>query len=79
MVANHDIPDLCCELVKAPEFRVGDVVMLKSGGPLMTVMSVEETVMSVEDNFITAEWWDHQKNDYTESAFYPPQLVKISG
>ena len=50
-------------------FKKGDVVILKSGGPKMTVKSIQE-------NKIICVWWDEKTNDYKEREFEEDLLEK---
>ncbi|MFZ7157744.1 YodC family protein [Avibacterium gallinarum] len=50
------------------EIKVGTVVQLKSGGPLMTVISDKE------DEKILCKWFDHNKSN--EEAF-PKEALDI--
>lgn len=49
-------------------FKVGDVVELKSGGPAMTVFSID-------DALVYAAWYDEGK--YHTETFYAATLRKI--
>ena len=51
-------------------FQSGDVVRLKSGGPLLSVAGVED------DGYIATEWFDI-KNHLQQYPFLPVQLVKV--
>ncbi|NPU86567.1 MAG: DUF2158 domain-containing protein [Syntrophaceae bacterium] len=44
------------------EFKIGDVVRLKSGGPKMTVTAVH-------DNFVTAAWFAWSKKGEGDFPF----------
>ena len=48
------------------EIQPGDVVQLKSGGPLMTVASVGETHMTGELS-VWCEWFDDKKQAQKET------------
>jgi uncharacterized protein YodC (DUF2158 family) len=51
------------------EFKPGDVVMLKSGGP-------EMTVTGVKDGKVGAVWYRGRDQDYMTCRFDPALLVK---
>ena len=52
------------------EIKVGDLVMLKSGGPVMTVVSVK-------DEKCFCEWFNTETSIFVEKANFPmPALVK---
>lgn len=52
------------------EFKVGDVVQLKSGGPFMTAVSIG-------DNRVTCFWFN-KKDEAQEAYFYPKVLKNLS-
>ena len=57
------------------EFKSGDVVQLKSGGPKMTVDWVGEGTMG--SGYVAyCEWFD-EKNKVCGKAFPPASLVKV--
>jgi uncharacterized protein YodC (DUF2158 family) len=58
----------------AGEFQIGDVVQLKSGGPLMTVNEVGENY-GVPTVFCA--WFDSKENEKS-SGFRPELLRKVS-
>jgi uncharacterized protein YodC (DUF2158 family) len=53
------------------EWKVGDVVQLKTGGPQMTVQSVDHVL----DKSITCSWFD-KANKLQNAAFAAESLVK---
>lgn len=53
------------------KFKVGDVVQLKSGGPKMTVTSVE-----VKDNYIYTAWFAGSKNERGRFPYDAITIVK---
>lgn len=57
------------DLVERP-LRVGDLVRLKSGGPVMTVSEVLEG----EDGGVRASW--HDKSGQVQSAGFPVEMLK---
>ncbi|CAO3453251.1 hypothetical protein [Azospirillum argentinense] len=59
----------------AEEFKPGDVVQLKSGGPKMTVQSAGESAMTGIP-FAYCSWFDKAGNRKTEE-FAPASLVKV--
>ena len=56
------------------EFRVGDVIMLKSGGPKMTVKSVGRDWVDTMCVFVT---WFGDKNKVKDGA-YPIETVELA-
>ena len=56
----------------ADTFNVGDVVQLKSGGPLMTVNGTGDDSMTGEFK-VYCTWFD-QKGKQTQSTFVPDVL-----
>ena len=52
------------------EIQVGDTVMLKSGGPKMTV----KTVL---DGVVTVEWYDAETGYQTKDDLELGELVKV--
>lgn len=57
------------------DFSVGDVVILKSGGPLMTVWAVGQDAEGRDA--VDLIWWDESDNNYRNEAFPPGSLDKI--
>jgi uncharacterized protein YodC (DUF2158 family) len=55
--------------VKA-EFKVGDVVRLKSGGPLMTVRFGDV-------DWLSTTWFDETHNLVQEHSFRPQQVESV--
>lgn len=57
-----------------PDFKIGDVVRLKSGGPLMTVTYVGE-----EEGELIAVcvWFRNRDSDREQDGFPPESLEKI--
>ena len=57
------------------EFKIGDTVMLKSGGPLMTVSNiVSESYLQYSKGDISCIWFD--KNNQMSGSFNPLVLSK---
>jgi len=56
----------------ANEFKIGDLVQLKSGGPVMTVTDVPDNLGNA---FVWCKW---SVNDKTESDSFPPLALKIA-
>ncbi len=52
------------------EFKIGDTVQLKSGGPIMTVEHIDE------DNYASCVWFE--KSDLKRNAFAAAVLSKAS-
>jgi uncharacterized protein YodC (DUF2158 family) len=60
----------------ATEFKKGDVVVLRSGGPPLTVTSVYTTrnwPWSEPQAWVQCEWFDGGEHDY--ESFVPEALV----
>lgn len=53
----------------AAQFKVGDIVQLKSGGPLMTVRSTP----TVHSHFYTCQWFAGKK---LESGTFSPESLQ---
>lgn len=53
-----------------PEFKVGDLVTLKSGGPSMTVNGEKR-----DDDLVTCQWFDGR--ELHTDAFDSPCLVRF--
>ena len=58
----------------AEEFKAGDVVMVKSGGPQMTVAGVGQYGM-VKSTRVKCVWFEGAKRE--ESLFEPALLKKV--
>lgn len=57
------------------DWKAGDVVILKSGGPTMTVVSVGDFMMSAGLNpGVLCVWFS--KEDRNESVFHPDALQR---
>jgi uncharacterized protein YodC (DUF2158 family) len=67
------------------ELKPGDIVMLKSGGPRMTIDSVSQWDEDDENKEYTAEengWycaWFDTTNRFRTASFNPRDLVKVPG
>ncbi|WP_095118668.1 YodC family protein [Pseudomonas sp. Irchel s3f10] len=66
------------------DFKKGDQVQLKSGGPIMTVSYVDDVQPPLEDRLypeqefnvtIFCQWFD-QKNNLQSASFNPETLIK---
>lgn len=53
------------------KFKVGDIVQLKSGGPIMTVDDIDLYPS------IHTKWFDSTDNSYCEDRFSADSLIKI--
>lgn len=67
------------------DFKVGDTVRLKSGGPLMTISGVGENPSSGsrDENYWRCEWFDkdqksHMQSFHKESLRSSDDKVKVS-
>ncbi len=57
------------------DFKIGDVVRLKSGGPSMTVTSIGESgMMGGGSVHAYVTWFDKTNNVKTDS--FPPQTIE---
>ena len=56
------------------KFNIGDVVVLKSGGPRMTVKSVGEDWVGVNSVFVA--WFDSKMN--AKDGAYPIEAVELA-
>ena len=57
------------------EFKIGDVVRLKSGGPAMTVSHVETGANSVDGQpYLTCVWFDDGKE--RDGTYHPDTVEK---
>lgn len=52
------------------KFELGDLVILRSGGPVMTI-SYETT-----DEYIQCDWFNDR--ELKHDAFHPNELIKVS-
>ncbi len=59
----------------AEEIKVGDVVVLKSGGPRMTVRSVEPK--NGHPTTIHCMWYCESKADFHKESFQDPGMLKM--
>ncbi|WP_460116602.1 DUF2158 domain-containing protein [Pseudomonas sp. S2_C03] len=66
------------------DFKQGDLVKLKSGGPVMTISYVDDVELPPEDRLVPdqkfsitifCQWFDDKKNLQT-ATFNPEVLVK---
>lgn len=55
-----------------PEFKPGDTVRMKSGGPVMTVHSIQR------EGDVWCEWFD-SKQTHQQNGFKPTSLEKEGG
>jgi uncharacterized protein YodC (DUF2158 family) len=51
------------------DFKIGDVVRLKSGSPKMSVKNAGP-------NFVVTEWYNEQSGSFKNHEFTPEQLQK---
>jgi len=52
------------------ELKIGDVVKLKSGGPIMTVKNIEE------NGEIYCQWFSGDKLNKLEDGYFPPASLE---
>jgi uncharacterized protein YodC (DUF2158 family) len=63
-------------------FKAGDMVTLKSGGPVMTIKEVKTKQriafdsVELEINKVIAQWFN-EKDEMVEGEFTEPQLNKV--
>lgn len=50
-------------------FKIGDVVVLKSGGPLMTIHGIGEYISVTGSKGLLCRWFDNNK--VIEEVFHP--------
>lgn len=53
------------------EFKVGDLVQLKSGGPIMTVAGAQE------GGRVRCSWWSDKDQKFDE-GYFPPATLKTA-
>lgn len=56
------------------DFKIGDVVQLKSGGPLMTIQAIGDYTMSGFNPGVLCVWFDSNKK--VEDVFHPNALER---
>jgi uncharacterized protein YodC (DUF2158 family) len=61
------------------DFKIGDVVILKSGGPAMTVHSIGDYTATSPDTGLLCVWFDVAKR--VEDVFHPDsvELYDVNG
>jgi uncharacterized protein YodC (DUF2158 family) len=65
------------EAQKIKLFNIGDVVQLTSGGPHMTVYSVDSPETDeIKDLVIFVEWFDSTQH-VNQHSFYSKQLIGV--
>lgn len=55
------------------ELKIGDVVKLKSGGPTMTIHSIEKSGSS-----INCQWFAGDKFDKLENGYFSPDSLRLA-
>ena len=61
------------------DFKIGDVVVLKSGGPEMTVSEYPIKMIDGSDNYARIKCrWFSDNNHLTQSTFHVDELEKQS-
>lgn len=56
--------------------KVGDVVRLKSGGPKMTVMTLNAASLSYRQA-LQCSWFDEEKQEFQYGNFPPESLMLV--
>jgi uncharacterized protein YodC (DUF2158 family) len=51
------------------DFKVGDIVQLKTGGPAMTITYIDE-----DSGEVTCKWFIFASSSYGKENFYPGAL-----
>lgn len=46
-------------------FKIGDVVILKSGGPNMTIVGINEK----DNNYVEVSWYEHGTHQFQWNSF----------
>jgi len=54
------------------ELKIGDVVQLKSGGPTMTIESIDKS-----GGFIHCQWFAGDKFDKLEAGYFSPDSLQL--
>jgi uncharacterized protein YodC (DUF2158 family) len=54
-------------------FKIGDVVQLKGGSPVMTVIGTRKDLHGNDE--VTVVWFDD--TDKAQTAEYPPEALKV--
>jgi len=60
------------------EFKVGDVVMLKSGGPRMTITHLGPYESMLNDKQVRCEWFDPKRLKPFSQNFFIDTIDKVS-
>jgi len=62
------------------DLKVGDIVVLKSGGPKMTIEKIDQRNSTNSENVIHCVWFDNlQGNEQLKrETFFPETLIKKS-
>lgn len=59
------------------DFKIGDVVVLKSGGPKMTVSEYPIKMIDGSENYAQVQCkWFNDNNHLTKGSFYVDELEK---
>ncbi len=53
-------------------FSIGEIVQLKSGGPLMVIVNIDKEITSAP---IQCKWFDNKTETYIVDSFKPDSLV----
>jgi uncharacterized protein YodC (DUF2158 family) len=57
------------------EFKVGDVVRLKSGSEPMTVENIKQA--GSEDKYVVCRHYKWEKREFSKDYFFPDMLVHL--
>jgi uncharacterized protein YodC (DUF2158 family) len=53
------------------QFKTGDVVEIKSGGPDMTIREIRN------DGLVSCKWWSSTKQEFGSDVFAPDMLKPV--
>jgi len=60
------------------DLKVGDIVVLKSGGPKMTIKRIEPTKILGSENEILMGYCDWFENEQLKSKMFPLETLVLS-
>ena len=58
------------------EYKIGDVVILKSGGPSMTVHNIGNYIDTSNSKGLLCVWFDQNKK--VQAVFHPDTVEKVA-